>query len=74
MKNIITGMDINLASLLIPYYSGSGVMETDYLGVDNWQVPKRKARPQDKQGSNAEWIYPGFWDLKKHHVFSISQS
>jgi hypothetical protein len=35
MKNIITGMDINLASLLIPYYSGSGVMETDYLGVDN---------------------------------------
>ena len=35
MKNIIRGMDINLASLLIPYYSGSGVMETDYLGVDN---------------------------------------
>jgi len=43
-KNIITGMDINLASLLIPYYSGSGVMQTDYLGIDKSQSAKHKPR------------------------------
>lgn len=43
-RNIITGMDINLASLLIPYYSGSGVMEADYLGVDKSQSTKHDPR------------------------------
>ena len=42
-RNIQAGMDINLASLLIPYYSGAGVMENN-LGVDKSQNVKSDPR------------------------------
>ncbi|CAC5394849.1 unnamed protein product [Mytilus coruscus] len=43
-KNIISGMDINLTSLLIPYYSGSGTYELSLSEDKNNKTDPRRSR------------------------------
>ncbi|CAC5419725.1 unnamed protein product [Mytilus coruscus] len=43
-KNIISGMDINLTSLLIPYYSGSGIYEINLNEDKNNKTDPRSSR------------------------------
>ncbi|VDI55239.1 Hypothetical predicted protein [Mytilus galloprovincialis] len=57
-KNIISGMDINLTSLLIPYYSGSGTHELSLSEDKN-----NKSDPRSFKIIVSGRIYSGFWDF-----------
>lgn len=43
-KNIIAGMDINLAALLIPYYSGTGIHESNFCEDKSHKPDPRTSR------------------------------
>ncbi|CAC5361186.1 unnamed protein product [Mytilus coruscus] len=57
-KNIISGMEINLTSLLIPYYSGSGTYELSLSEDKNNKTDPRSSR------------YPGKRFYEYHKRFS----